>query len=225
MRGLAIRGCARGIVIDCRSRQAARGPSRPGAKSTWITGVGLASPRESAGGVKERRKPNRRWQSREIGGGFPQTGGSRERPSWEHSVERRRSGSGKSSSLTRGRRKRSWFLAKRPAKSRVASGGATGSVRGSIASSARGRQRQARVGPSDRRIPGTHQAERQGGAVCDSAEAGGVPSSMRPAGVGLPQGGLASHGRTRPSGRGRILRSAQRKLRARKSNDPRVLVS
>jgi hypothetical protein len=34
---------------DCRSRRAARGPSRPRAKSTWITTMGLASPRESAG--------------------------------------------------------------------------------------------------------------------------------------------------------------------------------
>ena len=56
--------------------------------------------------------------------------------------------------------------------------------------------------------------------MSDWAEAGGVPSSMRPAGVGSPQGGPASHGRTRPSGRGRILRSTQRELRARKSNDP-----
>jgi hypothetical protein len=34
---------------DCRSRRAARGPSRPRAKSTWITTMGLATPRESAG--------------------------------------------------------------------------------------------------------------------------------------------------------------------------------
>lgn len=38
--------------------------------SRW---AGLAFPRESVGEVKERRKPDRRWQSREIGGGLPQT--------------------------------------------------------------------------------------------------------------------------------------------------------
>jgi len=35
--------------------------------------MGLALPRESVGEVKERRKPDRRWQNRETGGGFPQT--------------------------------------------------------------------------------------------------------------------------------------------------------
>jgi len=67
------RVCSR-VVSIAGSRQAARGPSRPGTKSLWITRMGLALLRESAGGVKERRKPNRRWQNREIGGGFPQNG-------------------------------------------------------------------------------------------------------------------------------------------------------
>lgn len=62
--------CSR-VVSIAGSRQAARGPSRPGTKSLWFTGAGLAFPRESAGRAKERRKPDRRWQNREIGGGFP----------------------------------------------------------------------------------------------------------------------------------------------------------
>jgi len=57
--------------IDCRSRQAARGPSRPRTKSLRTTMMGLALPRESVGEVKERRKPDRRWLNRETGGGFP----------------------------------------------------------------------------------------------------------------------------------------------------------
>jgi hypothetical protein len=59
--------------IGCRSRQAAFGPSRPRAKSSWITTSGLASSRESDEVANERRKPNRRRQSREIGGGSPKT--------------------------------------------------------------------------------------------------------------------------------------------------------
>jgi hypothetical protein len=76
--------------IDCRSRRAARGPSRPRAKSPRITTRGLAVPRESAGVVKKRRKPDR-WPSEGhgIGGGLPM-GWSRERsahhPSVEHSL-------------------------------------------------------------------------------------------------------------------------------------------
>jgi hypothetical protein len=48
--------------FDCRSRQAAHGPSRPRAKSSWTTAMGLASPRES---VRGRR---RRVGSRLVGG-------------------------------------------------------------------------------------------------------------------------------------------------------------
>ena len=56
--------------IGCRSRQAARGHSRPCAKSAWTTRDGLASGRESAHGVKERRKPARPRQSGGYGGGL-----------------------------------------------------------------------------------------------------------------------------------------------------------
>jgi hypothetical protein len=99
--------------IGCRSRQAALGPSRPRAKSSWFTTSGLAASRESVEVANERRKPNRRRQSREIGGGSPiTTGSSRKRPCWRHSVDGRRSGPGKSLSLTRGRWQRFWLFAK-----------------------------------------------------------------------------------------------------------------
>jgi hypothetical protein len=45
-----------------------------GTKSSRTTRMGLAPPRESVGEVKERRKPGRRWQSRDTGGGFPPIG-------------------------------------------------------------------------------------------------------------------------------------------------------
>lgn len=138
-------------------------------------------------------------------------------------VEGRRFGSGKSSSLTRGRRKRSWLLESVRGLPRALAGRDRERQRSDV-SLVHGRKSQAEVAPSEggARHPPSRKARR---AVHGSAEAGGAPSSARPAGAGSPQGGPASHGRTRPSGRGRILRSAQRKLRTRKSSGPRVLVS
>jgi hypothetical protein len=47
--------------------------------------MGLAPSRESDERVKECRKPDRRWQNREIGGGLPQIGEQlRKRRSWGH---------------------------------------------------------------------------------------------------------------------------------------------
>lgn len=73
MRGSVIRGCARGSYrlqgVDRR-----RWPFAPRGDESLDTGMGLALLRESAGGAKERRKPDRWWQNREIGGGFPQIG-------------------------------------------------------------------------------------------------------------------------------------------------------
>jgi len=61
--------------IDCRSRQAACGPSRPRAKSSWITTTGLASSRESVGEVNERRKPDRGGKAaRSVAGSHPING-------------------------------------------------------------------------------------------------------------------------------------------------------
>lgn len=62
--------CSR-IANGCRSRQAACGPSRPRAKSAWITSRGLASRRESAARVKERRKPVRRGKAASTVAGSP----------------------------------------------------------------------------------------------------------------------------------------------------------
>jgi len=75
-----------------------------------------------------------------------------------------------------------------------------------MAENARPRRRRQRGGA---RISTRRKANR---AVYGSAEAGGAPSSARPAGVGLSQDGPASHGRIQPAlqeeGRRSILRSA-----------------
>ena len=62
--------------------------------------------------ANERRKPDRRRQSREIGGGSPNRRNTRKRSCRRHSVDGRRSGPGKPWSLTRRRWQRSWLLAK-----------------------------------------------------------------------------------------------------------------
>jgi hypothetical protein len=185
--------------IDCRSRQAARGPSRPRAKSPRNTSNG------SSHSARERRRGER----------APEAGSSVAKPRdrWrvpskpvevrEHSglgapVDGRRFGSGKSSSLTRGRRKRSWLLA---------------SVRSSTPDGYGARQGASEVGrqpcawsktprqggppvPGEARHPASREAS-WGRARIGRSWRRAVKRG--PAGVGLPQGGPASHGRTRPS--------------------------
>jgi hypothetical protein len=93
---------------------------------------------------------------------------------------------GKVVPLTRGRRKRSWLL-----ESVRVSGllrGATGSVRGRTSASRMAENARPRW-HRQKAAPGIHRAERRGEAVHGSAEAGGAPSSARPAGAGSPQGG------------------------------------
>jgi len=192
--------------------------------------MGLALPRESVGEVKERRKPDRRWQNREIGGGFPQT-------SWVARASRLGSTCrgkalriGKVVLFDEGAAEAVLVPRKYPGRKLREAAGRDRERQRSDVSLAHGRKRQAEVAPPEggARICPRREANR---AVYGSAEAGGAPSSARPAGVGLSQGGPASHGRTRhlplssERRRGSILRSAQRKLRARKSNGPRVLVS
>jgi len=191
---------------------------------------GSSSSARERGEVKERRKPDRRWQSREIGGGLPQTRSAARAGRFGNSgasVDRRRSGSGKSSSLTRGRRKRSWFLGGVRIYDPCARGarqGASEVVRLPCAWP----KTPGQGGAAERRRPApslTPPEER--GSVRESAEAGGAPSSARPAGVGSSKGGPTPHGRTRPrSGKHHAVSAARFDVkRARKSSDPRVLVS
>jgi hypothetical protein len=199
MRGSSIR-VVLADRIDCRSRQAARGPSRPLAKSRRITRVGLAPSRESAGGVKECRKPDRRWPNREIGGGLPPNQRNRESDPLGSTCRGKALWVGKAVLIDEGAAEAILVpRERRPVKHRAASRGATGSVRGSFASSAHGRQRQARVATPLAGGARGRPAERPRRHRERTAEAGDAPSSACPAGVGLPQGGPASHGRTEPS--------------------------
>jgi len=148
--------------------------------------------------VKERRKPDRRWQSREIGGGFPQTGASAKAALLSRRwtlVEERRSGPGKPLSLTRGRRKRPWFLEASRISGRLR--GATGGVRGRSPTLQLGRKRRARGAPPKRRCSLLAGRKARENVVCVTTEAGGAPSSACPTGIGLPQGGPVPPGRTR----------------------------
>jgi hypothetical protein len=216
--------------IDCRSRQAARGPSRPEAKSLWITMSGSSpTARERRRGERASEagssvaKPRDRWRapSKPVG--------SRERIDLGAPVEGRRFGSGKSSSLTRGRRKRSWLLESvRVQQARKASGRDRERQRSDV-SLARGRKRQRRGGAArTRRCPDLHLAERRTEPCTDRPKLEARRQARAQPGSDCRKTVRRRTGRTRllrKGERGSILRSTERKLRARKSSGPRVLVS
>jgi len=109
----AVGGCARGSDRLQKSTGGAW-PITPAGEEPAVSMSGLASRRVSAAEVTERRKPDRRRQSRETGGGFPHQEGIAKASPWEQPVDERRFGPGKSLSLTRERWKRFWLLAARP---------------------------------------------------------------------------------------------------------------
>jgi hypothetical protein len=198
--------CSR-IANDCRSRQAACGPSRPRAKSARITSKGLAPRRESAGEVKERRKPVRPWQSGDNGGGLPTIGrGRRESACRDHGTGARESASrgapgdgrrlGSSDpGLVDERAGEASLVPETRGQPRVA--GATWDVRGysrsvigednapMTRSPHSGAPTSCRPKIAARRI-----------TVSRGTEAGPALSSVRPTGVGLPKGGPAPRRRT-----------------------------
>jgi hypothetical protein len=102
------RSCSR-IEIGCRSRQATFGPSRLHGEEPRSARPGLATPGESIGVAKARRKPGPRWQSRDTGGGLPQIG-LRESGPQGAPVDGRHSGQRKPHPLTRMRGNRSSVL-------------------------------------------------------------------------------------------------------------------
>lgn len=128
--------------------------------------------------------------------GSPKPVGSRERVDSGAPVEGRRFGSCKSSSLTRGRWQRFWFLASVWGSRSGRLRGATGSVRGRTSASCMAEKATPRW-RRQKAVPGSATRRKANRDVYGSAKAGGAPSSARPAGVGLSQDGPASHGRTR----------------------------
>jgi len=191
--------------------------------------VGLASLRESEREAKERRKPSRRWQSREIGGGSSSVNAltACASTSMKTFVDGRRPGPGKLRALTCTVWQRSWPLASCPSFER------RGALRG-VTEGVRDRLPALRVVENAaarwcclRAAPGRLRVQRRR-FVGKQVEVGHAPSSARPPGAGSPRGGLAL-----PSSTcfGVFLgavggeRSSWRKLRARESSGPRVLVS
>jgi len=122
--------------------------------------MGLALPRESVGEVKERRKPDRRWQNREIGGGFPQTSRVAKASRLGSTCRGKALRIGKVVLFDEGRRKRSWFLVSTRGENSGRLRGATGSVRGRTSASrmvenAKPRWRRQKA------VPGSALAERR----------------------------------------------------------------
>ena len=159
------------------------------------TRMGLAPPRESVGEVKERRKPGRRRQSRETGGGFPPIGRVARAPRLGSSC----------------RGKTLWAVDAvlfdvGPVEAILVLRDDPGLGPDDRAGSDRERQRSnaSPECPADNAEPGWSPPRGDpcprppdGGIVRVSTEAGDAPSSAHPAGAGLPRGGPASHGRTR----------------------------
>jgi len=164
--------------------------------------MGLALPRESVGRVKERRKPDRRWQNRETGGGFPQTSRVAQASRFGSTCRGKALRIGKVVLLDEGAAEAVLAPRKCP-ESRAPEG--YGARQGA---SEVGRQPRAwsktpgRGGAAKQAVPGSAPRRKANRDVYGSAEAGGAPSSARPAGVGLSQDGPASHGRTRPLRKG-----------------------
>jgi hypothetical protein len=163
----------------------------------------LALPRESVGEVKERRKPDRRWQNRETGGGLPQTSRVAQASRFGSICRGKALRIGKVVLLDEGAAEAVLAPRKRPGSNTP---GGYGARQGA---SEVGRQPRAwskkprRGGAARRRCPDLPSPKGEQRRV-RTAEAGGAPSSARPAGVGLPQGSLALHGRTRPlTGKGK----------------------
>lgn len=160
--------------------------------------MGLALPRESVGRVKERRKPDRRWQNRETGGGFPQTSRVARANRFGNTCRGKALRIGKVVLFDEGAAEAVLVPRKCP-ESRAPEG--YGARQGA---SEVGRQPRAwsktpsRGGAAKTRaVPGSATRRKANRDVYGSAEAGGAPSSARPAGVGLSQDGPAPHGRTR----------------------------
>jgi hypothetical protein len=220
-------GCARGS--QCRLQKSTGGvrPVATRGEEPREPTSGLATPGESIGVAKARRKPGPRRQSRDTGGGFPPKTVSRKRALWEQPVDGRRSGSNKPRPLTRVWEKRSSVL-------RGESGQRDPATRGV-------RQRASEV----LRQPGTRSTTpRRGGSHQGVAALGSTPTAQRGSEARVVEvteagdravkarstwgrvverraGAAVAHG-FRPGG---WRRSARRKPRARESGDPRVLVS
>jgi len=155
--------------------------------------------------VKERRKPDRRWQSREIGGGLPQTSRVARASRFGSTCRGKALRIVKIVLLDEGAVAAVLVPRKCPGLTLRKAVGRDRERQRSDVSLVRGRKRQAEVAPPEGGARICHSPKGEQRRV-RSAKAGGAPSSARPAGVGLSQDGPASHGRTgtlRKKGKGK----------------------
>jgi hypothetical protein len=177
------------VRFGCRSRQAARGPLRPRAKSLRITRLGLASRCESMTSGEEAPEAEFRWLNRGIGGGLPTNRSCTRKRRLLGSTLSVEDAPGRESCrpLTGRRWKRFWFL-ERGSGYRVLAG--------------YDRERQRHPSPTlhavDKAVAREHRPERcsvllgnDARAVSGGAEARWAPSSAHRPGAALPQGSSA----------------------------------
>ena len=175
--------------FGCRSRQAARGPSRPRVMNPRIHDGSSSSVREHSRRANKRRKPGLGGKAGGPVAGSLQTERAlrKQRSLLGALVDGRRSEPGKPLSLARGRGKRFWFLERGSGSTDSGnSRGATGSVRGVRRQPRRGRKSRDDRERRPERCSALLRNERA--AVSDGAEARCAPSSADRLGVGTPKG-------------------------------------
>jgi hypothetical protein len=180
------------VLVDrfgCRSRQAARGPLRPRAKSLRITSMGLATRCESIRVAKKRRKLGPGGKARRpVAGSQPNEHAAKAGSQGSTLSTEGALGQGSRSSLTGWRWKRFWFLARGSGFTRVLAG--------------RDRERQRCSLPTLLTVENTVAMGAPPGAtlgsaqkwvrtVSSEAEARRAPSCARQPGAALPQGSTA----------------------------------
>jgi hypothetical protein len=188
-------GCARGSQSRLQKSTGGVWPVATRGEEPREPTSGLATPGESIGAAKARRKPGPRRQSRDTGGGFPPKTVSRKRALWEQPVDGRRSGSNKLHPLTRVWEKRSSVL-------RGESGQRDPATRG-VRQRASEVLRQPGTRSTTPRRGGSHQGVAALGStphrsaagsearVVEGTEAGDRAVKRAPPGAGSSKGGLA----------------------------------
>lgn len=184
------------VVLADRSRlQKSTGGARPIApagEEPADTTTGLAPPCESIGGAKKRRKPDPSGKAGRPVAGSQQPSSTRKRGLREHSVDGRRSGPGKPSSID----DRVVEAVLAPRKTLGQPSGQRGATRASevlVANPARGRKHRGSGSPT--RTWGSARLRNERSAVSNEAKARCAPSSAHRPGAVPPQSGAVPRAR------------------------------
>lgn len=227
MRGSVVRGRARGSYRLQKSTGGAWPFTPEGEELSDHDEMGLALPRESVGEVKERRKPDRRWQNRETGGGFPQTSRVAQASRFGNTCRGKALRIGKVVPFDEGAAEAVLVPRKCPGSSTPEGYGARQGA-SEVGRQPRAWPKKPRRGGTARGGARIHQAERRGEPCTDRPKLEACRQARAQPGSDCRKAVWRRTEEPDPSARGRrgsILRSVQRKLRARKSNGLRVLVS